>query len=156
MSDERRTTKVRNRDIPLLADVLSIMQLTVKTEERRTWQRDRMYSLSQHLSGMPGSGRLPTGLDEAFARLSELDEEHGRYVKEYARKMRKAQDILNGIQSASMRAFVLLKYVLDIPDTEIREELNMTKYGFEQARKCVEEAPNMESVVWREKYILAQ
>ena len=151
---EGRTYTIKNRDIPLLNDLFGIMQLTVRTEERREWQRDRMTSLSQHLTGMPGSGKLPSGLDDAFARLSELDEEHGRHVKEYTRKMRKAQNIVNGIASDSMRAFVVLKYLLNLPDTEIREALNMTKYGFEQARKCIEEAPDMESVVWREKYIV--
>lgn len=152
---EIKPVVIRNRDIPLLADVLCIMQEICRIEQRRDWQRDRMFSITQHISGMPGGGGKPKGFEEAFAILSELDEEHEQRCKEYVRQLKTAQRILNGIESRNMRTFVMMKYIMNIPDTEIRDELNMTRRGFDRARKCVEEAECMAAVKWRERYILS-
>lgn len=153
---EIRPVVIRNRDILLLADVLSIMQEICQIEQWRDWQRDRMLNITQHLTGMPGGGGTPKGLDEAFALLSELDEEHEQRCKDYVRQLKAAQKILNGIESRSMRAFVTMKYVMDVPDAQIREELNMTRTGFNRARRCVESAECMAMVKWHERYILAK
>ncbi|MBP3690898.1 MAG: hypothetical protein J6I74_06190, partial [Schwartzia sp.] len=110
----------------------------------------------QHLTGTPGGSGMPKGLDEAFALLSEIDDEHKQRCKSYVRQLRKAQKILNGIESHTMRVFVVMKYVMDAPDTEIRKELNMTRRGFERARDSVENAPCMEAVKWQERYILVE
>ena len=147
---------IRNRDIPLLADVLSIMQDVRMTEEQREWQRDRLTNITPHLTGMPGGGGIPKGMEEAFAVLSELEEDHVKKCVEYGRKLKRAQDILNGIENHAMRTFVMMKYVFESPDTEIRKELNMTRRGFDRARKCVEDAPDMASVRWQDKYIVAK
>jgi hypothetical protein len=151
---EGDTVTVRNRDIPLLRDILPIMQQVCALEKRRDWQRDRMMRITQHITGMPGGGGMPRGLDEAFAMLSELDLEHEEMCREYVARMRRAERILNGIESQSMRAFVVMKYMMDIPDMRIREELNLTRTGFERARRCVEDAERMSEAVWREKWIL--
>ena len=148
--------KVKNKDIPLLAGILSIMQSVKGLEERRLWQRDRMLSITQHITGMPGGGGMPKGLDEAISILSELDSQHEEKCKEYARQLKKAQKIINRIESVTMRTFVVMKYVMDVPDTKIRAELNMTYRGFDRARKAIESAPDMASVVWRERYIVEQ
>ena len=153
---EFRPTAVRNRDIPLLAEILYIMQEVKLLEEQRDWQHDRLTHITQHLTGMPGGGGLVHGYEDAFAKLSELDEEHESRCLEYSRELLQAQKILNGIKSRSMRVFVLMKYVFDVPDTEIREELNMTRRGFEKARRAVEEAPDMARVKWQEKYVVKQ
>lgn len=147
---------VHNRDIPLLADVLCIMQEVNALEQRRDWQRDRMESITQHLSGMPGGGGLPKGLDDAFAMLSEIDEEHEQRCKDYVRQLRKAQKILNSIESRSMRVFVTMKYVLGMTDVDIRQELNISKWGFNRARRSIEDADCMANVKWQERYILDQ
>lgn len=151
---EFQPVMIRNADIPLLADVLYIMQDVAMIEERRAWQRDRMTNITQHLTGMPGGGGVPHGLEDAFSLLSELDTEHEEQCAEYVKQLRQAQKILNGIQSHGLRTFVKLKYVFDVPDTEIRERLNMTRRGFEKARRAVEDAPTMRAVVWKEKYVL--
>lgn len=145
--------KVQNRDIPLLADIYNIMQDIQGLEERRGWQAERMYHITQYLSGMPGGG-TPKGLDEAFAALAEIDDEHKRCCKTYVRQMRKAQKILRSIESHTMRTFVTMKYVMDTPDTEIRKKMHMSRRGFERARKCIETAPCMAAVKWQERYIL--
>lgn len=152
----RPTILIRNKDIPLLADVLPIMQIVCQIERQRDWQHDRMGNITQHLSGMPGGGGVPKGLDEAFALLSELDEEQESLCKDYVRQLKAAQKILNNIESQSMRAFVLMKYVMNVSDTEIQQELNMTRTGFSRARRCVESASCMADVKWRERYILAE
>jgi len=151
---EIKPVVVHNRDIPLLADVLSIMQEICQIELRRDWQRDRMVNITQHLSGMPGGGGVPKGLDEAFALLSELEEEHEQRCKDYARKLKAAQKILNGIESQTMRSFVIMKYIMNVRDADIRQELNMTRTGFNRARRCVESADCMAAVKWSERYIL--
>lgn len=152
---ERPVIVVRNRDIPLLADVLPIMQEIRQIELRRNWQRDRMENITQHISGTPGGGGAPKGLDEAFALLSELDEEHEQSCKEYVRRIKAAQDVLNGIQSQSMRTFVIMKYIMDAPDVEIRHELNMSRTAFSRARHSVEDAECMSDVKWRDRYTLS-
>ena len=145
---------IRNRDIPLLADVLSIMQEICHIEQQRDWQHDRMLNITQHLTGMPGGGGTPKGLDEAFSLLSELDEEHEQRCKDYVRQLRAAQRILNGIESRSMRTFVMMKYIMNVPDTDIRQELNMTRTGFSRARRWIEDADCMASVKWVERFII--
>lgn len=153
---EQRPVEVRNRDIPLLSEILYIMQMVRQIEERRDWQRDRMTNITQHLTGMPRGGGLPKGLDSAFALLSELDEEQETQCKEYTRQLRKAQKILNSIESQTMRTFVMMKYVMDVPDVKIRQELNMTWRGFDRARRAVEDAQSMAAVKWQERYIVVQ
>lgn len=155
VENSREPVVIRNRDIPILVDVLATMQLVDETERRLDWQHDRMLSINQHISGMPGGGSLPKGLEDAFAMLEEVGEAHEERVKQYVHELRKAERILNGIESRSMRTFVVMKYVMDVPDAEIRRELNMTEWGFNRARKSIEGAENMASVVWREKYIVA-
>lgn len=145
---------VKNRDIPLLNSILYIMQAVKGLEERRAWQRDRMLNITQHITGMPGGGGMPKGIDEAISILSEIDTQHEEKCREYARQLKKAQKILNGIESVTMRTFVVMKYVMDVPDTRIRAELNMTYRGFDRARKAIEGAHDMQSVKWQEKYIL--
>ena len=152
--EESAPVVVNNADIPLLSDVLCIMQEVCAVERRRDWQRDRMYNITSHATGTPGGGGIPHGLDEAFAKLAEIDEEHERKCKEYVQKLKRAETILNGIRSESMRTFVLMKYVMDVPDVKIRAELNLSERGFKRARRCVEEAKRMASVKWPEKYIL--
>ena len=151
--NEIENVVVRNRDIPLLADVFPIMQEIRALEQRRLWQRERMTSLSQRLTGMPGRSGTPKGLDDAFAQLSEIDEEHERRCRDYVRQMKSAQRILNGIKSESMRAFVLMRYVMNLSNREIMRELCMTEWRFNQSRRSIENAENMACVIWRERFI---
>lgn len=123
---------------------------------QKEWQRDRLTNITPHLTGMPGGGGLPKGMEDAFAAISELEEKQAKKCVEYAAILNRAQDILNGIENRSMRTFVMMKYMFETPDAEIRKELNMTRRGFDRARKCVEEAPDMASVKWQEKYIVAK
>ena len=155
-TNEIKRTVVNNRDIPILADVLPAMQAVRQIERRRQWQRDRMTAITTHLTGMPNGKGGEKGLDGALALLSELDQEHEARCVEYVRYIRAAQKVLNRIESVSMRVFVVMKYMLDMKDTEIMREMNMTRAGLRQARLCVEKARNMASVRWRERYILGR
>lgn len=145
---------IHNRDIPVLAEVLSVMQTVSQIEQRRGWQRDRMTHITQALSGMPGGGGSPKGLDYAIAALDELDREQQEECLNYVRQLKKAQKILNEIESQTMRAFVVMKYVMGCSDTEIKKELNLNRRGFERARRSVENARSMGAVKWKERYIL--
>lgn len=154
MEEKNTSIIVNNKDIPTLEQVHSVMAQVTHLEERRAWQQDRMGFISQHLTGMPGGGGTPRGLDEAFARLAEVDDEHADKCKMYVRRLRKAEKILNSIENINMRTFVMMRYVLGASDMEIRKELNMTRRGFDRARKYVESAPNMASVKWHDQYII--
>lgn len=146
---------VYNRDIPLLADVLSVMQAVRQIERRRDWQRDRMMHITQSVTGMPSGSGGARGLDYAFSALDELDREQQEECRNYVRQLRRAQKILNEIESQKMRTFVVMKYVMGCSDTEIRNELNITRRGFDRARRSVENARDMAAVKWQERYILA-
>lgn len=153
---EQRPIMVRNKDIPLLANIFCIMQDITSLEQRRDWQKCRMLNITQHLTGMPGGNGLPKGLEDAFAILAEIDAEHEAKCREYARKLKKAQKILNSIESQTMRTFVVMRYVMSVPDAKIRQDLNMTRRGFDRACRAVEDAPDMASVKWHERYIVVQ
>ena len=93
------------------------------------------------------------GLDEAFAKLAELDEDYATMCNTYADTVRAANEILHSIKSPSMRSFVILKYMRNMPDIKIRKELNMTRRALEQAKECVENATCMAAVEWKERYV---
>lgn len=152
---EAGNRKIRNRDIPLLQNVYFLMQDIVSLERRMQWQRDRMNNVSQHLSGMPGEGRTPRGLDAAFAALSALEEEHKERVIRYSRELKQAEATINAIENERMRTFVTMMYLDSIPGGEVRLRLNMTRRGFEMAREAVEQAEDMAHVQWRERHMQA-
>ena len=154
MSTNDEKTLIRNRDIPKLQRVYYIMQDIVSLENRRDWQKDRMTNITSHLSGMPGGGGAKGGMEDAFARISDIEEKHRLLVKKYTRELRHAEQIINGIENENMRTFVMMMYVDNIPAVEVRERLNMTRRGFERAKTSVEQAVCMRDVVWHERYIL--
>lgn len=158
MSDDKSLDPkvVRNKDIPLLADVLSIMQHVKIIEERISWQKGRLYNITSILTGMPRSGSSENKYEMVFGELSVLDEKCADLLRQYIRKVERAQRIINQISSQSMRTFVVMKYIMDEPNTTIMNELNMTRRGFERAVKSIEEAPNMARVVWHEKYVVEE
>lgn len=152
---DKKPVVVKNKDIIVLAQVLYIMASVCNAERRREWQKERMYNITQHYSGMPGSGGgVPAGLDATFAAIAEIDEEHAEKLAEYVKDLKAAEAILNDIESQTMRTFVEMKYVMDIPNQEIMRELNMTDYGFKQAKKAIEQAEDMKHVDWKERFIL--
>lgn len=148
-----RPVKINNRDIPALHEVMAVMQNICRTEELRDWQRGRMVKITASLSGMPGGGSRK-GMDDAVSMLDELGQEQIRACREYGRHLRRAQRILNAIESQNMRAFVMMRYIIGVSDTEIRRELGMTRRGFDRAVHAVQDAPDMASVKWQERYIL--
>ena len=105
-SERRKPVRVRNADIPLLSNILNIMRRVEALEERREWQRERMFKITQHLTGMPGGGGGAKGLDDVFSMLSEIDEEHETECREYVAAVQKARAVLNSIKSQGMRTFV--------------------------------------------------
>ncbi len=149
-----RCAMVHNRDIPVLSGVLCAMKDLENAEDMCAWQRDRLFNITQHLSGMPHGGGGPKGLDDAFAVLSEVEAKYEEKCRVYASQIKSAQRIMNSIQSQSMKTFVMMRYIFGATDVEIRKELNMSKRGFYRAKNAVEEAESMSAVKWKEKYIL--
>ena len=144
---------VKNRDIPLLSRVLYTMQDVRSLESRLEWQRDRMFSITQNLSGMPGrKGGKPHGFDAALAAIDELNEQQCERLRGYIRELKTAERIINGMPSRMMRTFVVMLYVENLPAAVVQRELNMTRRGFENARNAVEQAEDMERVKWSERF----
>lgn len=156
MRDGQGTRIIRNRDILLMSRVFQIMQEVCRLEERIAWQKERAYNVTQRITGMPGGHGGAGGLDAALAALDELTEQYSEQVQGYMRELRAAEEILNGIQSPSMRTFVTLLYVDNMPQAAVRRELNMTEYAFTRAREAVEQAESMADVEWREAYALRE
>lgn len=147
---------VKNRDIPLLARVLYVMQDVCSLEKRCEWQRDRMFNITQHMTGMPGGKGVPTGFDAALAAIDGINEEHRDRIADYMRELKTAERIVNSIPSRTMRTFVVMMYIDGLPPEKVREELNLSEWGFRRARDSIEQARDMASVVWREKYIVGE
>lgn len=152
--EEEGTRAIRNRDIYLLSHVLYTIQDVSATEQLRQWQQDRLYSMTQRITGMPGGGGQPSGLDEKMATIGELEEKYAKECATYLKELEKAEEILNSIRSRTMRTFVMQKYVLGMGDTYIQNRLNMKRRKYEQARKAIEQAPDMAHVKWEEPYRL--
>ena len=145
---------IKNRDILLLSRVLYTMQEVNSLEKRRAWQKERIFSMTQNLSGMPSGKGLSKGFDTAYAAIDGLAEEQRERLLAYTQELEAAEKIINGIQSRTLRTFVLLMYVDGLPPEKVREELHMTEWGFRKARDSVEKAPDMQSVAWQERYVL--
>lgn len=151
---ENNTTQVWNRDINTLASVMYAMQDILRIEDMQQWQQERMTNISARIGGTFGGNGTAKGLDEAFAKLSELDEEYAIMCKNYVDITREANKILHGITNPNMKSFVILKYMMNMPDIKVRKELNMTRRALEQAKECVENAACMADVEWKERYVL--
>jgi len=145
---------VRNKDIPLLSRVLYIMQDISMLEKKRDFQIQQSQNITQHLSFTPGAKGKTGGIDDIISALSEIETEHEALVEQYTHDLRTAENIINGITSYSMRVFVNMRYCFDMPKKTIMKELGLSRWGYERAVRAVEEAPNMASVKWSERYIL--
>lgn len=152
--EEECTRTIRNRDVMLLSNILYMIQDVGLTEQKRQWMQDRLFSMSQHITGMPGGGGQPTGLDEKIAAINELEEKYAKECQGYLRDLNRAETILNHIRSRSLRTFVMMRYVFGIGNNEIMKRLNIKRRKFEQACKAIEQAPDMEHVVWQERFAI--
>lgn len=139
---ERQVT-VKNRDILLLSRVLYAMQDVSATERKRMWQQDRLWNITQRLTGMPGGRGEASGLDRSFAEISAIEERYENECAEYVQELKRAEDILNSIPSRTMRTFVTMRYVLGMANREIMERLNMKRFRYEGLCRMIEDAPDM-------------
>jgi hypothetical protein len=141
-------TPVRNRDIPLLRRVISAMQEVCLGEEKIQWLHDRMYFITQRFSQTPGCGGQAMGFDGALATLDDMADEHRKRIKDCLRELRQAERVINDIPNLNMRTFVNMLYVLDMTPAQVKSELNMSRWKYQQAKETVEKARDMKSVRW--------
>lgn len=142
-----REWPMNNRDLGPMLEIFDIVQNVRSLQRRRDFEQEQMYSITQHLTGMPGGGKS-TGYDERLGKIEELSEEHLRAYEEYAKRIRGVERALNGIEDEKMRAFVQMFYIDRIGASEIRKELEMGERWFLAARKAIETAEDMKSVKW--------
>ena len=139
---ERQVT-VKNKDIILLSRVLYAMQDVSATEQMRMWQQDRLWNITQRLTGMPGGHGQPSGLERSFAEIGEIEERYEKECAAYVKELKRAEEILNGISSRTMRTFVTMRYVLGMSNKEIMARLNMKRHRYESLCRMIEDAPDM-------------
>lgn len=155
---ERKTAPaaVRNRDIPKLTAVLYTMQDVQTTERRRMWMQDRLFSVTQRITGMPGGHGEPTGYEANFAAICEMEERYDAELTGYMNQLREAEGILNGIQNQKARTFVEMKYLMGFGRKAILNELNLKRWQYERMSEAVEQAESMGDVVWEERYLVSE
>ncbi len=148
---ERTPVKVKNRDVLLLARVLYTMQDVCATERKRLWQQDRLWNITQKITGMPGSHGEASGLERHFATITEIEERYEAEFAEYVEELQQAETILNGIESRTMRTFVTMRYLLAMQNREVMARLNLKRRRFEYLCRLIEDEPDMKTaeVKWR-------
>lgn len=153
MTNEAR--KARNKDIALLARVLYTMQDVYVTEQKRQWMQDRLWNMTQKLTGMPGGHGGAQGLDAKFANISELEERYGKECEQSTRELETAEAILDGIPYTEMKTFVTMKYVLHMGRRDILSRLNMRRWLYDKLCERIEQAERMALVQWPEEVLLS-
>lgn len=154
MKNKRKLRIIKNQDIPLLSRVLYTMQNVCSIEKRIEWQKDRMVNIEQRITGMPRGKGLPVGFDAIFEAIDGINEEYMDRLNVYVDELKEAERILNSIKDERMKTFVVMVYVNGVPQEKVREALNMTTWGYRMALERIEQAKNMESVKWDEKFEL--
>ena len=144
--------KPRNRDIPLLTRVLYTMQALSATEQKRMMQQDRLFSITQKITGMPGGHGEPKGYEAAFAAICEIEEQYEGELAAYTQELKDAEGILNAIQSRTMRTFVTMRYLIHMTRKEIMDSLNLKRWRYEEMLGSIERAEDMAHVRWEEPY----
>lgn len=154
MLEQRTARTVKNRDIPLIQEIPYLKQEILSLEKRKQWEQERARNMTQHISGMPGgSGGTKRIIDDAVANMDEMKENHGLLIKQYQKRLRKAERILSEIGSITMRTFVTMMYLDQVRDSTVQEVLHMSRWTFENARSAVENAECMADVKWNDKYV---
>ena len=150
----REPQPIRNKDILLLSRVLYTMQDVSCTEQKRLWLQDRLWNMTQKLTGMPGGHGVPKGLDEPLADISEMEKQYREELPKCYRELQEAEAILNAIPIQEMRTFVTMKYVLDMSRKEIMSRLNLKRWKYNDICNRIEQAQDMTHVEWPERYML--
>ncbi|MBR6710351.1 MAG: DUF1492 domain-containing protein [Selenomonadaceae bacterium] len=145
---------IRNGDIPKLYNVLYTMQAVCATERKRMWQQDRLWNITQKITGMPGGHGEAKGLDASFEAICEIEEKYEAECAEYVKELKEAERILNGIPGRGMRTFVTMRYVLGMSRKEIMSRLNLKRWRYDDMCAAVEQAEDMAHVKWTEKFMV--
>ncbi|MBQ9252260.1 MAG: hypothetical protein IJ188_06470 [Clostridia bacterium] len=145
---------VKNRDIPKLTRMLYAVQDVSAAEQKRMWQQDRLWNMTQRITGMPGGGGTVKGLEEDLAAIEEIEGKYETERKGYIEELLEAEEILNGIPYPKMRTFVTMKYMLGMNRKDIMERLNMKKWAYADCCARIEQAEDMKHVNWDEKYVV--
>jgi hypothetical protein len=151
--EEEKGRTIRNQDIITLSNVLYAMQDVSMTEQKRMWLQERLFSMSQRITGMPGGGPK-SGMEDKFAIIDELEEKYTKENEAFLRELHRAEEILNNIRNRKMRTFVMKLYVFGAGNVEMQKDFSMSRRKFDQIRKSIEQAPDMAHVKWAEPYML--
>ena len=144
------TEGVRNRDIPKLMRVRWALMDVEAAERRRDWLQDRLFNITQKITGMPGGGRRIRGIDADLADIEEHEAAYSDMLKKFLLELDEAERILKGIRYPNLRSFVVMKYVMDRSDREIMGRMRLGRRAVEDMRRRVEEAESMADVEWRD------
>lgn len=142
-----RQRVIKNRDISVLRSVrwLDREMASICRDIQR--QKDGMTRCTPRYgrTAAPGS-RVMGGYEQALEALCELEERQYAILREYAGRMNRAQDVLNGIADDRIRLFVRLYYLEGMTIEEVMTEVKLTKRYFYNLRGRIERAEHMQDL----------
>ena len=150
---EREPKPIRNKDIPALSRLLYTIEEIKGTEEKRSWQQDRLWNITRKITGGPigKGGGEPGGIDANFAAICELEETYDAQIAQYTRQMLETKRILDAIPSQTMRVFVDMRYVRCLSRRDIMDRLSLKKWKYQAYCERIEQAEDMAHVQWTEE-----
>lgn len=148
MDNRTNEPKIKNKDIALLLELDAIKADAMALEERIRWEKGRMKGITQNLSSVPSGGGTARGMDNTMCKLEELIGEHQACLEQYSKAAKRADRIIAGIGNTRMRSFVKMLYVEKMSQRTVQEVLHLSRWSFESAQRCVEQAERMEDVKW--------
>ena len=138
---------MNNQDIKILLRVRYAMKQVESIHRRIEWEDDRRRNISQRYDRLGAAkGGVPKGLDEMIAELDALREEEICEMREYVQIVRTANEIVHGIQDATVRLFVQLYYVEQKKLSLIALMMDMSRRKLERIRQSVESAERMSKI----------
>ena len=147
---------VRNRDIAILERVLYAMQEARHAEDASIFAQERMTGITRHITGMPRGNSGKAGFEDTYAAMEEAGERYAARLEDALALLKRAEDILNGMENENARTFAVMMYVMQESPQEIRSALNMSEWGFRQARRAMEQATRMKLVKWSGRWQLEE
>lgn len=141
-------TPIRNCDIAKISRVLYTMQDVAATEKKREWLQDRLFAITQKITGMPGGRGGSKGLEASFEAIAEAEERYRAEIARWEAELNEAERIINAIRDGEGRTFVTMRYLMHMGRNEIMTGLNIKRWRFRELCEKVEQAGSMSEIVW--------
>lgn len=151
---EARVYTIRNVDALALTQVRIMKQELKITELKRAELRALHRRAVRACEGDVSAADAISDVDAVHKKLAENEALYARRIEACAKAIRDAEETLARIENPGMRLFVTLLYERGETHKYVMAKLGLSRRSFEKLRKTVEDAPDMASVVWADKWVL--